>query len=242
MIFKKVLKKISSTLHVKVEKKSNCSGGKIIEFIGPSGVGKSTLYELTKNNLSSVWNSSQKINKYQLISTDGKLIDTHWEIFKNKLNFIDSLKTNSIEKLKLVGYFNTVLLNNIKLMQIQDEFGFFLEEGICHNFSRELLALNNEELLSVIRNRCLICVLPKDSMTVVNQLRKRAKDGGHTVFHHTGLDDEELNELSKDSTQIFIKFLDCIQKFKIPICQLYAEDGLEINSKKIIEFEASLFN
>jgi len=249
MTFKSLFKRIFKLLLLKKDTKPitkdiikpNYSYGKILEFIGPSGVGKTKLYNLTKDKLSSNWHYLEVIYPYKFNNTDEKLIDIHWNIFKKKSSFIENLNTKSITKLKLSGYFNQVLINNIKLMLIKNESGFFLEEGIFHNFSRELITLRDEDLVYILKNRCLVFILPRDSMNVVNQIRKRINEGGHTVYHHNGLNDKQLNTLTKDSVSNFNEFLERIQKFNIPVCKLYLEDGLEENCKKIIEFERSLF-
>ncbi|WP_445730826.1 hypothetical protein [Mariniflexile sp.] len=240
-IYEFFLLKKDTVLIEKDETKPNYSCGKILEFIGPSGVGKTTLFNLTKDKLCSKWHNLAVIHPHKINNADEKLINIHWDILKKKFNYIEFLKSESFIKLKLNDYFNQVLLNNIKLMSIKSESGFFLEEGICHNFSEELITLNDEDLIYILKNRCLIYILSRESMNVVGQIKKRINEGGHTVHHHKGLNDIQLNTLTKDSIHIFNKFLERIKKFSIPVCKLYLEDGLEENFKKIIDFERSLF-
>lgn len=241
MIFKKLFKK-RSVAKPEIELKKNNSGGKIIEFIGPSGAGKSTLYNATKNSLSSDWGNLKTLNKFQNDTADEQLATIHWKLFKYKFSNVDSLNTGSLAKLNLMEYFKKVLSDNLKLIQLEDEVGIFLEEGICHNFSSELLYLDKEELLKVLGNRRVVYLFPKDPKMVVNQIRKRASEGGHTVFHHNGLSDEALEELTKSTIVNFKEFLNHLEKYNIPVCQLYVEDGIEVNSKKIVGFEASFFS
>jgi len=240
MLFKRLFKR-RSVAKPEIELKKNNSGGKIIEFIGPSGAGKSTLYTATKNSLSSYWGNLKTLNKFQNDTVDEQLAAIHWKLFKYKLTKVDSLNTDSLAKLNLMEYFKKVLLNNLKLIQFENEVGFFLEEGLCHNFSKELLSLNKEELIKILGNRYLICLFPKNNKIVVQQIRKRASQGGHTVFHHKGISDLELEVLTKNTITNFKVFLKHLEKYNIPVCQLFVEDGIEANSKKIIEFEASFF-
>lgn len=221
--------------------KINHSRGKVIEFIGPSGVGKSTLCSITEKKLSAKWNTLDLIQSTNIITIDEKLLESHWKVFKAKISSINCLKTKNSVKLKLATYFNKVISININLLHFENEYGFFLEEGICHNFAQELLDLNNEELYSLLKHRHLICILPKDPMFVVDQIKKRTSEGGHTVYHHEGLDSKALLDIVNESIIVYKEFITRIQNLNISSCQLLAEDGIEINSKKIIEFEASLF-
>ena len=241
MIFNKLFNKIN-IFRPEIEEKKNNSVGKIIEFIGPSGSGKSTLYNETKNSLSSVWANLNNLNKIENNNSDQQLAEIHWKLFAHKFSKVNSINADGIIKLKLMEYFKKVLIYNYRLIQLEKEVGYFLEEGICHNFSSELLYLTNDELHKVIGNRHIVCLLPKDPKLVVHQIRKRTSEGGHTVFHHYGLSDEELEEVTQNAVKNYKKFFKYIEKSNIPVCQLYIEDGIASNTKKIIEFEASLFN
>ncbi len=241
MLFKRLFKK-RSVAKPEIELKKNNSGGKIIEFIGPSGAGKSTLYNATKNSLSSVWGNLKTLNKFQNDIADEHLSTIHWKLFKFKFSNVDSFDTDSLVKLNLMEYFKKVLSDNLKLIQLENEMGVFLEEGICHNFSSELLYLDKEELLKALGNRRIVYLSAKDPKLVVNQIRKRASEGGHIVFHHNGLNDGELEELTRSAVINFKEFLSHLEKYNIPVCHIYVEDGIEANSKKIIEFEASFFS
>lgn len=240
MIFKRLFKKIWNT-KPEIEIKKNNSDGKIIEFIGPSGAGKSLLYNATKNSLSAVWGNLKTLNKFQNDIFDEQLAAIHWQLFKYKLTKVDSINSDGLVKLKLMEYFKEVLSDNLRVLQLENEAGVFLEEGLCHNFSKELLSLNKEDLLKILGNRYLVCLFPKDPKVIVNQIRKRTSEGGHTVFHHNGLNDNALEELTKIAIINFRELIIRLKEYDIPICQLYVEDGIELNSKKIIEFEASLF-
>ena len=66
----------------------NKSQGRVIEFIGPSGVGKTTLYQLSRNKMSCLWNDLEHLNHYELGNTPKEIINLHWEILKHKIMVI----------------------------------------------------------------------------------------------------------------------------------------------------------
>ncbi|MGB1308626.1 MAG: hypothetical protein ACPG6B_06930 [Oceanihabitans sp.] len=240
-VFKKFFKKKSVQPSVVVKPKKNLSEGRIVEFIGPSGIGKTTLYNTIIKELTSNWINAKNFKEHEYGTANEELFAIHWKLLKYKLERVDSFNLGSLEKINLVQYFKQVLLENIKMINVKGKSGYLLEEGLCHNFSIELLNLNEKELKAVLGNRYIISVLPKDTKTVVNQIRKRTVEGGHTVAHHKNLNDEELEEYCKISTKAFEKFTNHIQKFNFPLCTLYVEDGIEFNSNKIIDFEKAMF-
>ena len=124
MLFKRLLKK-RSVNHPKMELKPNNSKGKIIEFIGPPGVGKSTLYNATKDSLSSVWSNLKLINKLQNNTPEEQVAKIHWKLYKDKFNNVDAINTSSLAKLNLMEYFKIVISNNLKLIQFDNKEGFF---------------------------------------------------------------------------------------------------------------------
>lgn len=241
MILKRFLNKNNIQKPDFVIKRGN-TNGKIIELIGPSGVGKSTLYNTLKDRLVGDWGSLNTVKTFQNQNNDERLAELHWMIFKHKFYTLESLNASSHAKLDLVEYFKNVLSTNIKLLQFRNEKGVFLEEGICHNFSLELLQLNKEDLFNILGKRYLISLLPKDPKIIVHQIRKRTLMGGHTVFHHVGLNDIELEELTKKSIENFKDLIDYLKKCSVPIFELSVEDGIDVNSKKIIKIERTILN
>lgn len=241
MTLKKLIKRIVNILlKTCVVVKPNKSEGKIIEFIGPSGVGKSTLYKLTKDRLSCKWNSINTLNHCKTSPIHDQTVKLHWELLKSKILAVETIKTSSRAKLGLVNYFTTILTNNIKILGVKNSAGFVLEEGLCHNFFDELNALKSDELSILLKNRNLICVLPRHIDTVVSQIQKRTRETGQTVFHHSGMSDEDLNTLTKATVEGMVKFISRVNTLKIPICQLYIEDGIDINCNNILDFEKTI--
>lgn len=244
-----VLKKIKSFFRYKkvdfvkeeIELPLKFVNNKIVEFIGVSGIGKSTLFHFAKDKLAARWeyyipNSDFKENLFE-----EKITRIHCELLENKLSKTKTMAISYLSKLQLSAYFNKVLLDNLILVGNSHK-GFFIEEGLCHNFPVELWELNDDELSFVLKNRFLIYVKTENPLTVVDQIKKRTSEGGHTVYHHIGLSDEQLLDLVINSMEQFESFFHKIKNSQIPVCVLMIEDGLEVNSNKILQFENKILN
>jgi uridine kinase len=242
--FKKLIHKalIISRLKVKGSEpriRKNTKGF-IIEFIGPSGVGKSTLFDAVKNRMQGNWHYREQ-QKYYKLERSQTLIDgaLHWNLMMAKACNLDILELNGFRKLKLLKYFSDVVYSDLHMQYCASESGFLLEEGIFHNFSKEINSLQNDEFESLIANRILIYVRPKSNITVVNRIRKRTANTGHTVAHHIGLSDQELLEIVDSSVISFDTMIKRAQIFNHPTLTVYAEDDLSYNAGLILKFEAA---
>lgn len=215
--------------------------GLTIEFIGPAGVGKSTLFDAVKNRMQGHWNYREKQQHYKLeqcqTSIDGTL---HWNLMMAKAINLHGLELNGFRKLKLLKYFSDVVYSDLYMHFSSSESGFLLEEGIFHNFSKEINSLQNNEFESLIANRVLIYVRPKNNTTVVDRIRKRTANNGHTVTHHIGLSDHELLAIVDRSVIKFDVMIKRAQTLNHQILTVYAEDELNYNADLILDVEASL--
>ncbi|WP_426483861.1 hypothetical protein [Flavobacterium sp. 2] len=229
--------KDSEAIEVKSDAAKLPVNNKIVEFVGVSGIGKSTLYHATIKRLSGQWKFNFFNLKFEESLFDNKISEIHWSLLKDKLSNVDIYSCDHSRKIQLLSYFNKVLLDNLKMINENDQIGFFIEEGVSHNFSEELQKLSDEELKVILKNRFLIYVKTNDPSIVVTQIRKRTNEGGHTVFHHIGLNDEQLSELVVDDMKQLESFFNRIEKIKIPFCSINIEDGLEAGISKIVQFE-----
>lgn len=246
MVFKRfksflVKKKSNIKIKIKLDTKMPVKN-KIVEFVGASGIGKSTLFHLAKEKLSVQWKFSYPNVDFKGDVFDEKISKIHWNLLKNKSTNVDNLLFADLRKLQLTSYFNRVLLNNLMMVDENNQQGFFIDEGLCHNFSKELQELNDDELSIILRNRFLIYVKTDDPLIVVSQIRKRSNEGGHTVYHHNGLNDSQLLDLVVHSMKQFESFFKRVEKIRVPFCCIKIEDGLEVNTCKIVQFENKILN
>ena len=88
--------------------------------------------------------------------------------------------------------------------------------------------------------RALVFMQARDSITIVNQIRKREKETGQMVAYHVRLNDNALKDLVETSSMLFNTFIDRVEALGVPVCRIFVEDGFQINIKHILDFEKHL--
>ncbi len=227
MILKRILKLLFS--HKNTEKKffDNSLDSKfIIEFIGPSGIGKSTLFKeyFSKADFNfytqyDIFKIKYKLGEQNILSSIYK------ELLFNKHHNLLERAYNAYVSTELLNYFTKIVSEDIIIQNSHKDFGFILEEGIVHNFSMELLQLTNEHLSLLLKNRIIVYMRPENPNLIVQRIKKRANDGGHTVIHHNNKTYEELLNIAIQSIVIFDKLIDKLKELNIPYLQIIAEEN-----------------
>lgn len=209
-----------------------------IEFIGPAGVGKTTLLDQVVNRTAGAWYFRKDLNS-AILNRTPDLIDSkiHWRLLFGKMNWLETAQISGLQKVQLLRYFSLVLLNDVKLRNSDLLKGVLLDEGLCQNFARQLLDLQESEFVCILFDRALVFLEPSDNETVVRQIRERAMAGGRLVTHHHGKTDEELAALTSGSTIVFEALAIKAQAAGVPLCIIRTNDPIESKIRVLLEFE-----
>ncbi|MGK7933889.1 MAG: hypothetical protein AB4041_21005 [Microcystaceae cyanobacterium] len=216
---------------------------KYIEFIGPSGIGKSTLFYEIKELMVGDWNYNEQIDPVTLMKNDDEFENSfHWELLVKKLKNLEKKEINTFQQIQLMKYFTEVVFRDFVMLNGFYEKGFLLEEGLCHNFAEELAELSEPEFVNLMAGRAIIYLIPRKSTTVVKRLRKREIEGGHVVTHHVGLNNNQLKEITEVSLVNFEKLVSKAKLIGVPICRIFAEDDLSHNRDLVLCFEQEIIS
>lgn len=227
MILKRVLRLLLNNKNAKRKIfKNSLDSNFIIEFIGPSGIGKSTLFKeyfsTTDFNFytqKDVYKVKSKLDEQDILSFIYK------ELLFNKHSNLLKRTYNAFVSTELLNYFTKIVSEDIIIQNSHKDFGFILEEGIVHNFSKELLQLTNEHLSLLLKNRIIIYMRPENPNLIVQRIKKRECEGGHIVIHHKNRTDEELLDIAKQSVEHFDKLINRINELNFPYLQIIAEEN-----------------
>lgn len=208
-----------------------------IEIVGPSGVGKSTLRQELGDAVTASLNFQP--NGISPSGDQYKHLDTpHFELLKKKSYDLSSLKINSVRKTILLNYYTSIILQDLSVKFVETKAMFLLEEGLFHNFAKELAMLSDIEFLNLGGNRSFIYLRPEDPKTVADRILLRAKDVEMTV-HHQGFTYEELVQLTDDSITVLDKMVTRLIILGFSVLHLSAEAEKSKNKISAEKFIAS---
>ena len=209
-----------------------------VEFIGPSGVGKSTFCEAYRQVSSIPWGHAGDIAGLRLVGGETELDGSiHWKLLSKKLEYLDRQPLNRFRSAKLMYYFSQVVSLDLMLFYSEGPAIFLLDEGICHNFAGQLIELNETDFRYIMSGRALVYVRPRDPELVVYRIRKRAMETGFMVTHHIGLDHAGLVQMVEESLGRFGKLMEKLQAYHIPHCVLDAEYSITDAQEACLVFE-----
>ncbi len=139
--------------------RANRSKGHIIEMIGPSGVGKSTVYNSLFGEYKKDWYTRSQLRPVAEVNNefirleDRFLNEIYSTLLKDKVNNLFSRNYSLQKKYQLLKFMNDeVAVDIIANSQLLNK-GLFSDEGLTHNFGEELIAL--EYKLKNKENACI---------------------------------------------------------------------------------------
>lgn len=239
---KKVILKNINSIGYRIEKneknKLRTSSKKsinIIELIGPSGIGKTYFADYLFKNHFKDFNPRASISPQSDLKN---LAETqhpiHWKLFLSKTENLNNSSYPTAVKLKLNHYFTSILIQDINLNNIDKSYSFLLDEGIIHNFSKEIINLQEKELSSILKGRLAVFLTSNDSEFIFEQIKKRKNETGKIVVWHEHYDKNEL--LTKIDEEL------ALHKSLIKKLQLNNINTIEIDAKLSNHEKADILN
>jgi hypothetical protein len=213
----------------------------IVEFIGVSGVGKSTIYsELLSKRNEKNWLTRQEFFKI-CNESDGMFEEyflNYEELAKHKLEKIVQRECENWIRLKLCSYFFQVLRENRLIENMRNAHTLVIEEGLVHNFSEELLYLyesRRDKFREFLKYRVLVyCINTTEN--IMNNIISRKKEEGFFSGAHLGLSHDGIIQQTEESVRLKERLVAVLKKENIPVLILQTNDSVEGNAKRVKEF------
>lgn len=228
------------------------TAGKLVELTGPSGVGKTHLYDSIHSRLKSEWQSRQTATSH------AQRTGFSFEISKQSSNIAEVLLKKKYEnillhdiplwrKVRLYDFCAKEMATDIVARErILPSCGVFSDDGITHNFSREIIQIyeensgfSSEAIVGFFRGRSVI-FLDADESLILKNLEKRntissVKALNNWLAHMSRQDVVAMIRRTKENRK---KLSNIISSFDVPILQLDAKNDIEFNQKQILGFIA----
>lgn len=221
-----------------IEENNQLSSKYHLEFIGVSGIGKTTLCQLYQEK--SKLNFLKK-NQLKCISIlDQHMNSIYWFLLNSKMRNLNQFNITDKQRLELTRYFLNEVFLDSNLIEQSNSRKVLLEEGLFHNFNKELCTLSDEDFSKVIENRAFVFLNAKNVNIIYNRIHHRIANGGHTNIFHQNLSEVELKSNIFESIKAFKKLVLKIQEQGIPIIQIDAEDSVENQLQVLLKFEVEV--
>lgn len=245
----KVLKKIANIFGLTINRKHSGKNVKFdifaeplyIEFIGVSGVGKTTLYKNVKAQRKS---SVKWIERYDFLSfqikenIDTEISNSYLRLLESKSIMVFNSELHIVDKIKLLNFFYQNVYEEVGTLLYNKNGTIINEDGLFHNFGKEIKDLDENDpgfFNQLCQNRAIV-FCTNTAENIAKQIQKRQVDTNAIRPHHKVNSFKELveiqNPLLKETTS-YVKFL---EKNNIPVLYINTADDISENASKVNSF------
>lgn len=219
--------------------------GRVVEFLGPTGIGKSTLFGQLRIP-SREWMSRAEVEiaanlRYEVLALPGMAPRIYEQLLFAKFREIQALQLDSATKASQARYALNKLLYDAAYRTHRPSRGLVSDDGICHNFAAQLAhcgrqAQDDGEMRQFLAGRALVRLVASPER-ILAQLRQRHRDTpgvGNDWLGHLGEEGARaLVDQSLQHTEAICELFDCYER---PI--LYLDDAAapHDNQRRILCF------
>lgn len=209
-----------------------------IEFVGVSGVGKSTLCRAmqAQHKSSEKWMERLDFLSYQpKIHNDDIISTTYLQILENKTEKIWTSGLTNLDKIKLLAFFYQNIQEEAATLLHNKNATIINEDGVFHNFQPELLDIYNNDLhlFRELAEYRAIVYCTNNAENIAKQIQKRQSESNEIRPYHKVKTFDELVEIQNkllEETSTFVKIL---QEISIPVLVLNTSDDLSENVRRV---------
>lgn len=219
------------------------TAGKIVEFIGPSGVGKTSTFRSLAPALQDRWNFQEHIARYRYnaFTLDPERQTLYEQLVKLRYDEVLSQNATLPERVNRLAFSLKLVNEDMALVSQSYSRGFFIDDGLCHNFTRALLDLllhEDAKAQQLLLSRAFVVLLANDPDFVVENILSRRKiSPPFRGNNFPSLDHRELRDFCAERNRECARLLEFFSRIGCMNLVVYAEDGIETNSDKIRDFE-----
>lgn len=222
------------------------TSGKIVEFIGPSGVGKTSTFHSVATEIQDRWFFQEHLAQYRsnafTLDVSGQSI--YERLVEKRAAEVLDQEAPMPERVARLAYLLKLATEDMALVSRSYSRGFFIHDGFCQNFLSvlvQLLEQGDPEAEQLIRTRAFIILLADDADFVVENILSRRKNSPHfRTNNFLNLDRRELRRLCSDHDTESRRMLDLLSRKRCKRLVLHAEHGLAANVREIRNFEQTL--
>lgn len=216
----------------------------IIEFMGASGVGKTTLrnYYLKHHHFQFPHDflTEKELKSFDVPISEESLpeFEIYDELFASKLHKIISEKSNFFKQRRRIELFHKTLKNDFMIRHFIREKTVILDQHLFKFFTEDILTLPADQQKELFQNR-IIVYCETSPETILKYIQQRAENQITRKIHQDKPENEILQNL-RDHLAIRSKEIDLLKENGANILKLDTANALEENAQLIDEFVENL--
>lgn len=211
-----------------------------IEFVGASGVGKSTMYKKISKGYCNNWLDIlhfEELYSDKIADLINELPSYYNELAKSRFDYVSNGTDSYIEKLNALRTGYNILMRDGLLHLLNKESVVVSDEGLLQFYSKGVINLeryNKKDFLKLIKNRKIVyCYAPAD--VIVERIIERQSKLGHLWFKHKGKSRETLLEVVNDNNKRINLMISIVENY-IPVLRINTNEQDSVNINLIQSF------
>lgn len=212
----------------------------IVEFLGPSGIGKSTVFNKSKANIKYSWHFGYDRELYKKATSTDEIFSIYRELYWGSLQKIKDRAVNPINETETIINIVKRFQADISMRCLAHTRGFFLAEGMFAYCASQAIKLDEVRLKKITSGRSFVIILPEHTQTAVDRFFEREKLAGIQRNYFMHLTHEEMHEVQRRAINTQNQFGRSVENVGCNVLWLRAEDDIEENANKVIEFEKNI--
>jgi len=205
--------------------------GKVIEFIGPSGVGKTYLFEKSRTSLRAHW---KPVTTPIGFKVHFGFAPPYWSLLTPMAQRLTERSLNDYQRAGLLQYYSSIIAAELEMSTQLARSSFMLDEGIFHNFSEQLMELEDSAFSMATSSRAIILVLPSRPETVMERRSQRFPEGD--PLDTPDLTNAEQLELIESNCAALAALAARAETFGVKCLRIAAEDPTEKTLASVTAF------
>lgn len=209
----------------------NKTQGQTVEFVGPSAIGKSTIFEKMRPSLKNNWLFEQHTRRLNAPEAkEQEFSSVLRSVYFDRIRDLERDVGDIIKCSEIIDRVTEIVRVALVLTAREFPRGFVLDEGIAHFFAGQIIALPEDQAHKFLFGRALIFVLPSQASTLVN------RRSGRSGIQATQQDVEE----AESQIKIYQSLATKCSETDTPHIMLNADEPVSKNAKRAFNFLETL--